>query len=174
MVSRCLVTPLFVLAWAMSAAALEVRIVGPDGAPLVGARVTVVGRQGSVVADADGRAEIHPDPEPPFVLFVARSDGVALSPVTITALPAEGPLVVTVKPSGETVTVVSGAVPDLELPPAVARTVLGRGDLGERLPVNLPQVQEKNRREQAQTENGYPHAPDVPLFTVKHSRQKST
>jgi outer membrane receptor protein involved in Fe transport len=40
------------------------------------------------------------------------------------------------------VTVVSGIVPDLELPPAVAATVMGRGDLGQRLPAQLFQALE--------------------------------
>jgi outer membrane receptor protein involved in Fe transport len=159
MVRRCVL--LFVVSlWAVSGVALEVRIVGPDGVPLVGARLTVVGRQGSVVADSDGRAEIQPEPEPPFILFVARSDGVALAPVTITAVPAEGPLEVVVQPAGETVTVVSGAVPDLELPPAVASTVLGRADLGERMPVNLPQVLE-NIPGAEQTGDGHSAVPGL-------------
>ncbi len=133
---------LLVSVWATSAFALEVRIVDPDGAPLGGARITVIGRAGSVVADRDGRAELTPDPEPPFVLFVARPDGVALQPVTVTELQGAGPVVVTVAPAGETLTVFSGAIPDLELPPAVATTVIGRADLGQRLPANLPEALE--------------------------------
>jgi iron complex outermembrane receptor protein len=126
------------MAGAVSASALEVKIVDPEGAPLGGARITVIGRAGSVVADRDGRARLQPDPEPPFTLFVARPDGVALKPVTIAELSGDSPLVVTVEPAGETVTVVSGAVPDLELSPGAAITVLGRADLTQRLPESLP------------------------------------
>ena len=122
---------------ATTVAAIECRVVSPEGAALSGARITVIGRGEMLVADADGRFEIDPAPEVPFVLFIARPDGVALRPVTVVELPAEGPLMVEVAPAGETVSVVSGVVPDLELPPAVAATVMGRGDLGQRLPVQL-------------------------------------
>ncbi len=116
---------------------LELRVVAPDGTPMVGARVKLVGGSGTVVADSAGRCVLTPDPEPPFVLFVARADGVALKPVTVTSIPDAGPLEVTVEPSGETVTVVSGAVPDLEVPPAAAVTVLGGADLRQRNPNRL-------------------------------------
>ena len=127
---------------AASAAALECRVVMSDGTPLAGARVVVVGRDDSMVADADGRFVLDPVPEPPFVLFVARPDGVALRPVTVIDVPEEGPLTVQVAAAGETVTVVSGVVPDFELPPAVAVTVMGRGDLEQRLPAQLVQALE--------------------------------
>jgi iron complex outermembrane receptor protein len=127
---------------AATAAALECRVVTPDGSALAGARITVVGRGDSILADQDGRFNLDPVPEVPFVLFVARPDGVALRPVPVVAVPEEGLLTVTVAPAGETVTVVSGVVPDLELPPAVATTVMGRGDLGQRLPAQLFQTLE--------------------------------
>jgi outer membrane receptor protein involved in Fe transport len=142
MVRRCLILPVLIMTSAASAAALEVVIVDPDGAPLAGARITVVGRAGSVVADQAGAARLDPDPEPPFVLFMARPDGVALEQVTITTLPESGPLIVTVEPAAGTVTVVSGAIPDLELSPTAASTVIGRADLTQRLAVNLPQALE--------------------------------
>ncbi len=127
---------------AASAAALDCYLVTPEGVPLAGARVTVIGRGDSIVADSEGRFVLDPAPDPPFVLFVARSDGVALRPVTVAEVTAEGPLIVRVAPAGETVTVVSGVVPDLELPPAVASTVMGRGDLDQRLPAQLFQTLE--------------------------------
>jgi len=125
-----------------TAAALECRVVLPDGSALSGARVTVIGRSESLVADGDGTLDLDPVPEIPFVLFIARPDGVALQPVTVAELPGDGPLIVEVAPIGETVTVVSGVIPDLELPPAVAATVMGRGDLGQRMPAQLFQTLE--------------------------------
>ncbi|MFV2072674.1 MAG: TonB-dependent receptor [Thermoanaerobaculales bacterium] len=122
-----------------AAGALDCRLEMADGTPLAGARVLVVGRDDSMVADAEGRFVLDPVPDPPFVLFVARPDGVALLPVTVIELPAEGPLTVQVMAAGETVTVISGLVPDLELPPAVAVTVMGRGDLDQRLPTQIVQ-----------------------------------
>jgi outer membrane receptor protein involved in Fe transport len=127
---------------AATAAALECRVVLSDGTALSGARISVVDRGDSLVADGDGRFELDPVPDLPFVLFIARPDGVALRPVTVAALPDDGLLTVEVAPAGETVTVVSGVVPDLEVPPAVAATVMGRGDLGQRLPAQLFQTLE--------------------------------
>lgn len=137
--SRTLI--LMTVLWsAATAAALECRVVMPDGSPLAGARITVIGRGDSILADGDGRFDLRPVPETPFVLFVARPDGVALQPVTVAAVPQQDLLTVTVAPAGETVMVVSGVVPDLELPPAVATTVMGRGDLVQRLPAQLFQT----------------------------------
>ncbi len=133
---------LLVFCAAASAAAHDCYLVTPEGVPLAGARVMVIGRGDSIVADSEGRFVLDPVPDPPFVLFVARSDGVALRPVTVAEVPADGPLVVQVSAAGETVTVVSGVVPDLELPPAVASTVMGRGDLDQRLPAQLFQTLE--------------------------------
>jgi outer membrane receptor protein involved in Fe transport len=137
-----LATLMAVLWLADAAAALECRVVTSDGTALSGARVSVVGRGDSLLADRNGWVTIEPTPETPFVLFVARPDGVALRPVTVAALPEEGPLTVIVAPAGETVNVVSGMVPDLELPPAAAATVMGRGDLAQRLPAQLFQTLE--------------------------------
>ena len=131
---------LMILCAAASAAALDCYLVTPEGVPLAGARVTVIDSGDTFIADSEGRFVLDPVPEPPFVLFVARSDGVAVRPVTVAVVPADRPLVVQVAPAGETVTVVSGVVPDLELPPAVASTVMGRGDLGQRLPAQLFQT----------------------------------
>ena len=127
---------------AAQAAALECRVVLPDGSALSGARVTVVGRSELLVADGEGRFDLDPVPKTPFVLFIARPDGVALRPVTVVEIPERGTLRVEVAPVGDMVTVVSGVVPDLELPPAVAATVMGRGDLGQRLPAQLFQTLE--------------------------------
>ncbi len=119
------------------AAALDGIVLGPDGRPLPGARVSVAGRAGTALADAGGRFRLEPDPALPFVLLVARPDGVVFRPVTVVELPAGAPLEVRVEPLGETVTVVSGSAPDLELPPAAAVTVLGRSELEQRRPEHL-------------------------------------
>ncbi len=127
---------------ALEVKALEVRVVGPKGTPLGGCHIMVVGRSGSVVADLRGLAILEPDPVPPFTVLVSRSDGVALKPVTIGALPEDGPLEIVVEPAGETLTVVSGLIPDLEIAPAAAATIIGGADLRERHPVRLTQVLE--------------------------------
>ncbi len=140
--TRVTAVAVILLSAAATVAALECRLVTPDGAPLAGARIIVMGRGDGFVADANGLFALDPAPDPPFVLFVARPDGVALRPITVTVVPADGPLVIEVAAAGETVTVVSGVVPDLELPPAVAATVMGRGDLSQRLPAQLFQTLE--------------------------------
>ncbi len=132
---------IFLLA-AASAGALECRVLTADEVAISGARVTVIGRGDSLVADKNGFFVLDPVPDLPFILYVARPDGVALRPVTIAAIPSEGQLTILVEPLGETVTVVSGVVPDLELPPAVASTVMGKGDLDQRLPSQLFQTLE--------------------------------
>jgi iron complex outermembrane receptor protein len=90
-----------------------------------------------IVAGVDGSFAINPVADLPFTLVIARSDGVAIRPVTISSLPESGQLVVTVEPAGKTVTVVSDVIPDLEVPPAVASTILGRADIGQRQPQSL-------------------------------------
>ncbi len=125
------------------ASALDGRLVDPEGSPLPGARVVVIGFPGSAVSNREGNFRLPEAPAPPFRLLVTRPDGVAMVPITVTEVPASGRLVVTVRPAfTESVTVISGVVPDLELPPAAAATILGRGDLDLRTPDSLPQVLE--------------------------------
>ena len=139
---RAFLTTIICILAALEVSATEIRVVGPSGSPLAGSHIVVVGRSGSVLADHDGMAELSPDPEPPFVLLVSRPDGVALKPVTITEVPAAGVLEVTVETAGETLTVVSGVISDLEIPPAVAATIIGGADLKQRRPVRLAQALE--------------------------------
>jgi iron complex outermembrane receptor protein len=144
----------------IAASAIELRVVDPSGSPLAGSHIMVIGRSGSVIADRDGRARIEPDPEPPFVLLVSRPDGVALKPVTVQVLPDGGLLEVTVETAGETVTVVSGVIPDLEVPPAVAATIIGGTDLKQRRPVRLTQTLE-NIPGAGHTGNGHSAVPGL-------------
>ena len=137
---RFLVLLAFLLSDAGNASALDLRIVGLDGRALSGARVMVIGTSGSFVADSDGRLVIDPDPALPMVLFVARPDGVALKPVTVIEIPDGDFFEVRVEAAGETVTVISGIAPDLELPPATAATVLGRTDIEQRASTSLTQT----------------------------------
>ncbi len=142
MARRFLVFTVIILATALQSAAIEIRVVDSNGTPMAGSHILLIGRSGSVLADRDGRAVLSPDPVPPFTLLVSRPDGVALKPVTFQSIPDTGFLVVTVRPAGETLTVVSGVIPDLEVPPAVATTIIGDSDLKERRPVRLTQALE--------------------------------
>ena len=143
------------------ASGFEGQVLGPDGAPLAGARISELGRTGSVVADQHGRFRLEPDPRPPFYLLVTRPDGVAFRPSYVEALPAPGePLVVRLATLAESVTVVSGGVPDLHLPPAAAGTVMGKQDLARRMPVNLQQALE-NIPSASRGEDGYDAVPGL-------------
>lgn len=127
----------------LPATALDGVVIGLDGLPLAAARVQLLGRPGSTVADIHGRFSLKPDPRPPFDVVVSSPDGVALRPIAVTALPATGLLELRVEPIlSEHVTVISGATADLELPPAAAFTLLGRSDLMQRIPSNLAHVTE--------------------------------
>lgn len=146
---------------AVAVSAFEGQVIGPNGKTLAGARVSELGRSGSVVTDAEGRFRLEPDPRPPFYLVVTRPDGVAFRPTYVEALPPKGEtLVVHLETLAENVTVVSGGVPDLHLPPAAAGTVMGKQDLARRLPVNLPQALE-NIPGSVASETGYSGVPGL-------------
>ncbi len=141
--SRTVMLFILLALWGTPLAALEGRLIGVDGAPLAGARISVEGRPGSTVSGHDGSFTLTPDPVPPFVLLVTRPDGVALAPFPVLDIP--GGELLEVRLAGvlrQTVTVISGSVPDLELPPAAASTVIGRRDLEQRVPATLGQVLE--------------------------------
>ncbi len=150
-----------VITFAAAARGFEGQVLGPNGEPLAGARVSVLGSSGTVVADRQGRFRLEPDPRPPFWLMVTRPDGVAFRPSYFDALPAEGEvLVVRLETLAESVTVVSGGVPDLYLPPAAAGTVMGKQDLARRAPVNLQQAME-NIPGASRAEDGYDAVPGL-------------
>lgn len=125
---------------AAAASAFEGIVLAPSGDPYAGARVQVLGRAGVAVTDGEGRFRLEPDPEPPFFLVVSRPDGVALRPILVSS-PPDGVLEVRLEPFvTEEVSVISGAAPDIELPPAAAFTLSGRADLDARAPAQLFQV----------------------------------
>lgn len=130
------------LAAATPAAAFEGLLLTPEGDPIANARVQVLGGRGVAVVDSAGRFVLEPTPTPPFQLLVTRPDGVLLQPVHVDALPSEGPLELRVAAAAYGSVTVLGATPDLELPPAGALTVSGRGDLDQRNPLQLTNVLE--------------------------------
>ncbi|MGV8040076.1 MAG: TonB-dependent receptor [Thermoanaerobaculaceae bacterium] len=122
--------------------ALEGRLVDSTGRPMVGARMQVVGERGWIVVGGQGSFRLEPAPKPPFVLLVTRGDGVAMRPIRVEAVPADGLLELKVDAAREESITVMGEVPDLELPPAAALTLVGRGDLDQRNPQQLYDVLE--------------------------------
>jgi outer membrane receptor protein involved in Fe transport len=115
-------------------------LLGVDGAPMRGARVQVLGQREVVLVQKDGTFSIASDIAPPFDLLITRTDGVVIQPIRVDALPAEGPLTLQVEPAMRGNVAVLGAAPDLELPPAAAFTLAGRGDIEQRAPRQLGDV----------------------------------
>ncbi len=123
-----------------AAGALEGRLLRPDGTPVRGARVQVLGERETAVVDEDGRFSLTTTQRPPFDVLITRSDGVVIQPMRVAALASDGTLVLTLEGAMQGSVTVLGAAPDLELPPAAAFTLSGRGDLDQRAPRQLGDV----------------------------------
>lgn len=128
------------VASASLAVGFEGRLVTRDGQVLVGARIQVLGGRGTALADGDGRFRIDPSPRPPFEVIVTRADGVAMRPLKVESLPESGELVLTLDAGRQDSVTVLGETADLELPPATALTLVGKGDLNQRSPLQLTDV----------------------------------
>ncbi len=153
---------LLILAAAAPALALEGRVIDKaTGNPIAGAEVSILGRPGTAMTDADGRFVWQPDPAPPFeVLIVLRGERYT-KPVLIDALPETGPLEVKVEALvAEAVTVTAGAAPDIQTTPGNGATLLTRADLDIRQPVNLMQALE-NVPGVSQVSEGHASVPAV-------------
>ena len=137
---------LLTLVWCLAvvpAFALTGRVVDTDGNPVGGAEVSILGRAGSVMTDANGRFAWTPDPPLPFEILVVAPGGVFMKPQLVEALPpGEDPLVVTVQALVSERVMVSGAAPDIEATPAAATTSLSQAEIQTRLPGNLVQALE--------------------------------
>ncbi len=122
------------------AAAFEARLLRPDGAAASGYAVSVVGQPVTVVTDDSGRLTIDPSPPVPFVLVATSPAGETSAPFEISDLAVgeiELPEVLR-----ESVTVVSGVAPSLDLLPGSVATVLTREELEQRAPQRLYQALE--------------------------------
>jgi len=124
--------------------ALEGRIVLADtGEPVANAEVTILGRTGAALTDAEGRFTLQPDPMVPFEILVILPGERYMKPYLVESIPPEGPLVVRISPLvEESVTVTAGAAPDIDSAPASATTLLSHTDIEVRQPVNLIQALE--------------------------------
>ena len=119
------------------AAAWEGLLLMPDGRPAADSHVSVPGLAGSARTDARGRFSFAGG-SVPFTVIVVGPRGEIYPAVTVTALPASGPLTIQLEPGlRESVTVSSGVAPNIEAPPAAATSVIGREELEERRPEHL-------------------------------------
>lgn len=153
---------LLLLAVSAPAFALEGRVIDKaTGNPIAGAEVSILGRPGSAMTDAEGRFFWQPDPAPPFEVLVVLRGERYTKPVLIEALPESGALEVTVEALvSEAVTVTAGAAPDIQTTPGNGATLLTRADLDIRQPVNLMQALE-NVPGVSQVSEGHASVPAV-------------
>jgi outer membrane receptor protein involved in Fe transport len=114
--------------------ALEGRLVDAEGRPLSGVHVTVAGRSGAVRTDVDGRFRILPDPELPATLIIVGTRGEIHPPLVVTISTGD----FAVQPAfQESMTVTSGATPNIDAPPAAGTFLVGREEIEERRPEHL-------------------------------------
>ena len=93
---------------AAPAAALTGRVVNGAGAPVSGAEVSILGRPGTAVTDADGRFTWTPDPPVPFEVLVVAPGGMFMKPILVERLEAGQVLVLTVESLVSERVIVSG------------------------------------------------------------------
>jgi outer membrane receptor protein involved in Fe transport len=117
------------------AAPFSARLLLPDGEPAAGYVVSVVGTTLSTVCAADGSFVFDPAPQPPFTLVAAGRSGELSAPIEVAALDAALPVELQLPPAvRDSVTVVSGVAPSLELLPASAATVVSAEAIEQRPP----------------------------------------
>jgi outer membrane receptor protein involved in Fe transport len=119
---------------ALPASGWEGQLVDPSGAPLAGARISVVGRTGQAVTDPAGQFELPDAARPPLTLFVELDQEKAVA-VTVPALARTGRTVVVADPAlFQAVEIWAAAAPDLEAAPGAlsgkvdAAAAAARGD----------------------------------------------
>ena len=86
MTLRLVIVLLFLLVSVAPALAWEGRIVTTDGRPVAGATISILGRSGEAITDADGRFVWQPDPPPPFEVLVIAADGTYMKPMLMESL----------------------------------------------------------------------------------------
>lgn len=133
---RSLVWGLAGLLPAAAAAALEARLLLPDGTPAAGFQVAIMGHPGSVVTDTAGVFRVFPDPPLPFVLLATSPAGEVHPPLEVQEAPAGAELQLPAT-FRESVTVAAGVAPTIEAPPAAGAVLLAAEDLEQRRPQHL-------------------------------------
>ncbi|MCC7061098.1 MAG: TonB-dependent receptor plug domain-containing protein, partial [Burkholderiaceae bacterium] len=121
-------------------AAFEVRLVLPGGGVAAGFTLSVVGQPLTAVTDAEGRLTLDPPPALPFVLVATSPSGETSAPFEVTDL-SVGEIALP-EVLRESVTVVSGVAPGIDLLPGAAATVVTREELEQRAPQRLFQALE--------------------------------
>jgi hemoglobin/transferrin/lactoferrin receptor protein len=121
-------------------AAFEARLSLPGGGVAAGYTVAVVGQPVTVITDADGSLTFDPAPAVPFVLVATSPSGETSAPFEVADL-SVGELTLP-EALRESVTVVSGVAPGLDLLLGSAATVVTREEIEQRAPQRLFQALE--------------------------------
>jgi iron complex outermembrane receptor protein len=119
--------------------AWEGRVVTVDGRPVAGATLSILGRTGEAITDADGQFRWRPDPTPPFEILVILADGTYMKPVIVESL-GSGPQTIVVEALLSEAVTVSGSAPGIESTPAAGTTTLSGREVDVRQPTNLMQA----------------------------------
>lgn len=115
--------------------AFEARLFDPEGKPVSGAQVSVADqRTNSARTDDEGRFTIIPDPQFPATLIVVGSRGELFPPIHLAQATSEIRLGAAYR---ESVTVTTGATPNIEGTPASAPVVLGMEEIEQRKPAHV-------------------------------------
>ena len=119
---------------ASSAFAFESRLVDTTGKPIAGAQVSVVDQHGTSRTNAGGRFLLNPDPKLPATLLIVGSRGELFPPIYLDAFTPE----IRLEPAyRESVTVTTGATPNIEGTPAAAPVILGHEEIEQRKPAHI-------------------------------------
>jgi outer membrane receptor protein involved in Fe transport len=114
--------------------AFESRLVDAAGKPVGGAQISVVDQSGSARTDADGRFSLAPDPQLPATLSVIGSGGEIYPTIYLETLASELRLEPVYR---ESISVTTGATPNIEGTPAAAPVVIGVEELEQRKPAHV-------------------------------------
>ncbi len=129
-----MVAALLLAASPLLATSFSARLLLPDGRPAAGHVVSVVGGTLTAACAADGSFRLDPAPRPPFLLVAAGPNGELSAPIEVASLVAETVVLHIPELVRDSVTVVSGIAPSLELLPASAATVISAEALEQRPP----------------------------------------
>jgi len=116
------------------AAPFRARLLHPDGRPAAGYVVSVVGGTLTVPTAPDGTFVLDPAPRPPFLLIASGPEGEISAPLVVAEVEAGAVDLTLEAVAQDSVTVVSGIAPGLDLLPASAAVVVSSEALEQRPP----------------------------------------
>lgn len=124
--------------------AARYRVVDSTGKPIPAARVSILGRAGSVAADPLGVLTLEAEPAPPFELGVFSPSGAWLGSVRVERVPRDGSVLDVVLPEARSTEVIVSAptAASLLAPPADPVSLVSRREIEERSPGRLSEVLE--------------------------------